>query len=57
MVGLAAPQATLLEREFAALVGTKYCIGVNSCGSTMFLALKAQGVGPGDLVWCHVLKN
>ncbi|MBL4806312.1 MAG: DegT/DnrJ/EryC1/StrS family aminotransferase [Rhodobacteraceae bacterium] len=43
-------EAALLETEFAALVGSKYCLGVNSGGSAMFLALKAAGVLPGDKV-------
>jgi len=43
-------EASLLEQEFAALLGAKYCIGVNSGGSAIFLALKAAGVGRGDKV-------
>lgn len=43
-------EAALLEQEFAALLGRKYCIAVNSGGSAMFLALKAAGVQPGDKV-------
>lgn len=45
-----ASDAALLEEEFAALVGARYCVGVNSCGSAMFLALLGSGVGPGDRV-------
>ena len=41
-------QVSHLEEEFAAHMGHKYCMAVNSCGSAMFLALKAIGVGPGD---------
>lgn len=41
---------SLLEDEFATLVGAKYCVAVNSCGSTMFLALICSGVKPGDKV-------
>ena len=43
-------EAALLEEEFAALLGSKYCIGVNSGGSAIFLALKAAGVERGDKV-------
>jgi dTDP-4-amino-4,6-dideoxygalactose transaminase len=42
--------AALLEQEFAALLGARYCVGVNSCGSAMFLALLGSGVRPGDPV-------
>jgi dTDP-4-amino-4,6-dideoxygalactose transaminase len=41
---------SLLEQEFAAFVGRKYCIAVNSGGGAMFLALKVAGVQPGDPV-------
>ncbi|HIP24076.1 MAG TPA: aminotransferase [Rhodobacteraceae bacterium] len=43
-------EAALLEQEFAALLGRKYCIAVNSGGSAIFLALKAAGVQPHDKV-------
>lgn len=36
--------AAAFEREFAGWCGRKYAIGLNSCGSTMFVALKALGV-------------
>lgn len=39
-----------LEREFARLMGRKYAVAVNSCGSALYLALKAVGVRPGDPV-------
>lgn len=45
-----ASEASLLEAEFAALLGTKYAVAVNSCGSSMFLALLCTGVKPGDRV-------
>lgn len=44
------PEPSLLEREYAAYVGTRYCVAVSSCGAAMFLALKALGVKPGDRV-------
>ncbi len=43
-------EVSLLEEEFAASVGAKYCVAANSCGSTMFLALICSGVKPGDKV-------
>lgn len=45
-----ASEAALLEAEFAALLGARYCVAVNSCGSAMFLALLGSGVRPGDRV-------
>ena len=44
------PEPSLLEQEYAAYVGSKYCVAVNSCGAAMFIALKALGVKPGDKV-------
>lgn len=44
------PEAALLEEEFAAYTGRRYCLGVNSCGCSLFVALKAVGVEPGDKV-------
>ncbi len=40
----------LLERAFADAIGRRYAVAVNSCGSSMFLALKGAGVQPGDPV-------
>lgn len=39
-----------LEVEFAAFVGRKYCVALNSGGSALFLALRVAGVKPGDPV-------
>ncbi len=44
------PEAALLEEEFAAYMGTRFCAGVNSGGCALFIALKACGVSPGDKV-------
>lgn len=46
-------EAAMLEEEFAALVGSKYCLAVASGGYAMTTALRACGVGHGD----HVLTN
>lgn len=40
----------LLEREFADFMGIPFALAVNSCSSSLFLALKALGIGPGDKV-------
>jgi len=39
-----------LERAFAALIGRRYAVAVNSCGAALFLALLGTGVRPGDPV-------
>ncbi len=44
------PEPSLLEQEYAAYVGSKYCVAVSSCGAAMFLAMKSLGVKPGDKV-------
>lgn len=48
--GAGSPEASVLEQEYAAYVGSRYCVAVSSCGAAMFLALKALGVKPGDPV-------
>lgn len=48
-----AGEASLLETEFAAWMGKKYCLACTSCGSSMYLALKSAGIGPGDVVLCN----
>ena len=44
------PEPSLLEQDYAAYVGSSYCVAVSSCGAAMFIALKALGVKPGDRV-------
>ncbi|MCG8425036.1 MAG: aminotransferase class I/II-fold pyridoxal phosphate-dependent enzyme [Proteobacteria bacterium] len=39
-----------VEREFAAYLGARYCVAFNSCGASLFVALKCAGVQPGDKV-------
>ena len=46
-------EVSALEAEFAQQLGTRYVVAMNSCGSTMFVALRAAGVGPGDAVLCN----
>ena len=43
-------ETALLEQEFAALIGAKYCLAVASGGYAMGTALRALGVRPGDKV-------
>lgn len=46
-----APQdapVSLLERDFAAFMGTRFALAVNSCSSAIFLSLRALGVAPGQ---------
>jgi len=43
-------EAALLEQEFAAQTGAKYCLAVASGGYAMTTALRACGVGHGDTV-------
>ncbi len=46
-------EVSALEAEFAQQLGTRYAVAMNSCGSTMFVALRAAGVRPGDAVLCN----
>lgn len=45
-----AGEAALLEEEFAAATGSKYCLAVASGGYALGCALRAVGVRPGDTV-------
>ncbi len=42
-----------LEEEYAAYMGSKYCVALNSCGCALFIALKTVGVKPGDKVFVN----
>ncbi len=46
-------QAALLEEEFAAYMGKKYCLALSSCGSAMYIALKSLGISSQDTVLCN----
>lgn len=41
---------TLLEQEFADMMGTRYALAVSSCSAALFLSLKALGLPPGARV-------
>ncbi len=43
-------EVSQLEQAFAQETGARFCVAMNSCGSTMFVALKAAGVKAGDPV-------
>ena len=43
-------EATLLETEYAAFQGTKFCLAVTSGGQALQIALRAAGVVPGTKV-------
>jgi dTDP-4-amino-4,6-dideoxygalactose transaminase len=46
-------EVSLLENEYAEYVGARYCLGLSSCGSSIYVALKSVGVVPGDKVLCN----
>ena len=46
-------ETSILEEEFANYIGTAYCAAFNSCGSSIYVALKSVGVQPGDKVLCN----
>ena len=43
------------EEEFAAKTGARYAAALSSGTAAIHLALKAAGVGPGDIVFCQSL--
>ena len=44
------PKTKKFEQEFAAYVGAKYAVGLNSCTAGLHLSLVVSGIGPGDEV-------
>jgi perosamine synthetase len=52
------PETIAFEQELSAYIGAPEVVTVNSCTSALFLALVAEGIGPGDevivpsLTWC-----
>jgi dTDP-4-amino-4,6-dideoxygalactose transaminase len=46
-------EVSLLEKEYADYVGARYCLGLSSCGSSLYVALKSVGVVAGDKILCN----
>jgi len=46
-------ETALLEEEFAAYIGKKFCLACASCGTALYLALKSLGVRSGEKVLCN----
>jgi UDP-4-amino-4,6-dideoxy-N-acetyl-beta-L-altrosamine transaminase len=44
------PKVKRFESEFAAYVGARHAVAVNSCTAALHIALAALGIGPGDEV-------
>ena len=44
------PHAALFEQEYAAYLGSRFAVGVNSGGCAIFLGLKVAGIESGDRV-------
>lgn len=44
------PKTRQFEAEFAAYVGARYAVGLNSCTAGLHLSLVVEGIGPGDEV-------
>jgi dTDP-4-amino-4,6-dideoxygalactose transaminase len=49
------PNVNEFEKEFASKIGVKYAAAVNTGTAAIHLALKAIGVGEGDIVFCQSL--
>ena len=45
------PAVSAFEQAVAAKCGAAHCVASNSATSSLHLACKALGVGPGDLIW------
>lgn len=45
------PSTSILEKELSILTRSQYSIAVNSCSSAIFIALKACGLSPGEMVF------
>ncbi|MBC98969.1 MAG: UDP-4-amino-4,6-dideoxy-N-acetyl-beta-L-altrosamine transaminase [Halobacteriovoraceae bacterium] len=45
------PEVEAFENKIGEIVGSKYCLAMNSATSALHVAIKALGVGKGDYVW------
>ena len=46
-------EVSLLKRNMPIMSGQDLCLGLSSCGSSIYVALKSIGVVPGDKVLCN----
>ncbi len=46
-------EVALLEKEYAEYVGAQYCLGLSSCGRSIYVALKSVDVLPDDKILCN----
>ena len=44
------PELEKFEKDFAAYLGVKHCVGLGSGTDALILAVRALGIGPGDEV-------
>jgi len=49
-------ETALAEWDMCEVTGFKYAVGFNSCGSALFVALKVNGVQPGDKVLANAFS-
>ena len=49
-------ETALAEEAIVEYTGFKYCVGFNSCGSALFIALKCLGVQPGEVVLANAFS-
>lgn len=49
------PEAKAFEEEFAAYLGVRHAVALNSCTAALHLGLEALGIGPGDEVLTSTL--
>lgn len=48
---------SMFEQEYAAYVGSRYAVGINSGGCAIFIALKIAGVEAGDKVLVNAFNR
>jgi perosamine synthetase len=44
------PKTAQFEKEFAAYIGRKHALGIDSCTNSMHMTFEAMGIGKGDEV-------
>lgn len=48
-----ASEVSLLEQDFSEYTGARYCVGMASCGSALYVALQSVGIKQGELILCN----